>query len=187
MITAHMRGKKLSHGLVKHPCQCLRLQLSAEVMTHYTLLSVNRDAPQTRREWWNVSTRHVWYRIKKEFRLPHVEPSSYVRGTALLKWLTRKIKFETRLTGKLENLQLAPGLRQGILKGKKRYSLYYQFHHILLKKISPLLTEIAVKLSKEQSLNQTRSHSWLPKRLIICTKCYRFFPCTLDFNKNVPS
>ena len=38
MITAHMRGKTLSHGLVKYPCQCLCLQLSAEFMTHYTLL-----------------------------------------------------------------------------------------------------------------------------------------------------
>ena len=44
----------------------------------------------------------VWYRVKREFRFPHVEPSLYVRGTALLKWLTWKIKLETRLTGKLK-------------------------------------------------------------------------------------
>ena len=55
----------------------------------------------------------------------------------ILKRLTWKIKLETRLTGKLKNLQLVPGLRQGKLKGKKMYSCYYQFHHILLMKISP--------------------------------------------------
>ena len=78
-----------------------------------------------------------------------------------------EIKLEIRLTGKLKNLQLVPGLRQGKFKGWKKKEGIGFFYQILLPSwkgnLSRQPTETAVK-----------------------PKVNDFFPCTLDFNKNVP-
>ena len=84
--------------------------------------------------------------------------------------VNQKNKIWNKVNRKIEKFATCARIETRKIKREKNVFLLLSISPYTAHENQPLTTETAVKLRKEQSLNQTRPHSWLPKRLKICTK-----------------